>query len=452
MEMKLRSTLILKTLKKNNFRLLLKVLLIAQFFLPAEGIGKIFIDINSPSIQKIKIAIPDFKNFSESGDHPELASDLAKVITNDLDLSGYFTPMDQESFIDEDGPLLTSDNIRFKNWSVIGAELLLKGGYTCIGQNIEVVVRLYDTYYGKQILAKRFLGKIDKYRSLMHRIGNEIVFALTGYEGVFLSRFAFVNNSTGHKEIYLCDFDGGNVQRITSDESIALLPRWSPTGESIAYTSYKDGSPMLYLQELSSGKVTRISDRKGLNTGACWASDGKKLALTLSNGENPDIYSIDLSGKIIERYTNHWGDDLSPSFSPDGTKMAFVSNRSGNPQIYIKDLQNGNEERLTFELKYCTSPVWSKLNKIAFSGMNDGHVNIYTINPDGSNMRRLTQDESNSEDPCWSPDGRYMVFSSNREGGYHLYITNSNGQNQRRISFLKGEDTSPSWSPILFPE
>lgn len=444
----LRSGLILKIWKTVDFTFLFGALLIVLLFFPTEGSGRIFIDINSPSIQKIRIAIPDFKNFSASGEHPELSSATTKVISNDLDLSGYFIPMDKQSFIDEDGPFLTSSNIRFKNWSVIGAALLLKGGYTCFGNSLQVDIRLYDVYYGNQIMAKRYLGKIDTYRSLMHRIGNEIVFVLTGYEGLFLSRFAFVNNSTGHKEIYLCDFDGYNVEKITSDESIALLPRWSPVGESVAYTSYKEGGPMLFLQDISSGEVRKISGRKGLNTGACWETDGNRLALTLSYDGNQDIHLIDLSGKIIERLTNHWGIDVSPSFSPDGKKMAFVSNRSGNPQIYIKDLESGNEERLTFELKYCTSPAWSRLNKIAFSGMSDGHFDIYTINPDRTNLRKLTHTNRNSEDPCWSPDGRYLVFSSSREGGYHLYIMNSNGQNQRRVSFSKGDDTSPSWSPF----
>ena len=128
--------------------------------------------------------------------------------------------------------------------------------------------------------------------------------------------------------------------------------------------------------------------------------------------------------------------------------MAFVSNRSGSPQIYIKDLINGNEERLTFEVKYCTSPVWSRLNKIAFSAMSDGITDIYTINPDGSNMRKLTESEGNNEDPCWSPDGRYLAFSSSRDGQYGLYIMNSNGQNQRKIIYSDGEETAPSWSPF----
>lgn len=446
--MKSRSILISKTLKTANVIWLSGILLLVQFIFPDQGFGKIFIDINSPSIQKIKIAIPDFKNFSEPEERPELSETLVEVLANDLELSGYFISMDKKSFLDEDGPLLTSNNIRFKNWSVIGAELLLKGGYTCIGRYLKMEIRLYDSFYGRQLFAKRFLGKVEQYRDLMHRIGNEILLSLTGFEGMFLSKFAFVNTSTGHKEIYISDFDGHNVEQITFDNSIALLPRWSPDGKFIVYNSYKDGGPMLYLKEMSSGKVSRISDRDGMNTGACWTRDGKELFLTLSHGDNPDIYGIDLDGKIIKHYVNNWGDDLSPSLSPDGTKMAFVSNRSGSPQIYIKDLINGDEERLTFDVKYCTSPVWSKLNKIAFSVMSNGTFDIYTINPDGSNMRKLTESGGNNEDPCWSPDGRYLVFSSSRDGKYGLYIMNSNGQNPRKIIYMDGDERSPSWSPF----
>ena len=205
---------------------------------------------------------------------------------------------------------------------------------------------------------------------------------------------------------------------------------------------------MLYMRDFTSGKDRRISARKGLNIGASWAPDGKSVALTLSPRDNPDIYTINLKGKILNRLTNHWGIDVSPSFSPDGNKIAFVSNRSGSPQIYIRDLQLMKEERLTFNGKYNTSPSWSRLNQIAFTGMNNGRFDIYTINSDGNNLRVLTENQGNNEDPCWSPDGRYIVFSSNRDGKYHLYIMNANGQNQRRITPTKGEQTSPSWSPF----
>jgi TolB protein len=198
---------------------------------------------------------------------------------------------------------------------------------------------------------------------------------------------------------------------------------------------------------MDSGGLKRISAREGLNIGAAWAPDGTKLATTLSVDGNPDIYTIDTSGRILERLTNHWGIDVSPSFSPNGKRIAFVSNRSGSPQVYVRDLASGTEERLTFEGNYNTSPAWSSLDKIAYTSMNQGRFEIFSINPDGTQPRQLTEDQGNNEDPCWSPDGRYIMFSSNRESGaYHLYMMTANGQNQRKISFLQGQQTSPSWS------
>ncbi|MFH0843982.1 MAG: Tol-Pal system beta propeller repeat protein TolB, partial [Pseudomonadota bacterium] len=253
----------------------------------------------------------------------------------------------------------------------------------------------------------------------------------------------------GHKEIYVSDLDGHNIKQITSDKSIALFPRWSPSGEKLMYNSYKAGEgPFLYMKDLRSGAESRVSSRKGLNIGAAWVQDGKTLAVTLSQGDNPDIYHIDLKGNIISRLTDHWGIDISPSFSPEGDKMAYVSNRSGSPQIHILEMKDGKEARLTFEGKYNTSPSWSKLNRIAFSGMYNGRFDIYTVNPGGSNLTRLTDNQGNNEEPCWSSDGRYIIFSSNREGKYQLYLMNANGQNQRRLFSKSGSQTSPSWSPF----
>ncbi|MBN1106799.1 MAG: Tol-Pal system beta propeller repeat protein TolB [Deltaproteobacteria bacterium] len=446
--MNLKLPSISKTSRGSRIALLLWILLVAALLLPAPGLARIFIDINAPSIQRLKIAIPDFKNFSEKGESPELSKALPDVLSNDLDLSGYFVPMDKAAFLSDAGGSSSLEESRFRDWSVIGAELLVKGGYTCIGRSLEVEVRMYDVYSGRQLLGKRFLGRVEEQRVLMHRVGNEIIYLLTGHKGMFLSKLAFTGTATGHKEIYISDFDGHNERQITSDRSIALFPRWSPQGDMICFNSYKDGSPLLYVKELFSGKVRRLSGRKGLNMGGAWAPDGKSLSLTMTEGDNLDIFTIDLGGKIINRLTDHWGINVSPSFSPDGSRFAFVSNRSGTPQIYMKDLGQGREERLTFEGNYNTSPSWSSLNRIAFCGNYEGRFHIFAVDPDGRNLRRLTEGQANNEDPCWSPDGRYIVFSSTRDGGYHLYIMNANGQNQRRVTFMKGQQTSPSWSPF----
>ena len=416
------------------------------FCFPGLSSGRIYIDINAPSIPKFKIAIPDFKRIGGDSGHPELGNELLKVMSSDLELSGYFSPIDKGAFLEEKNAPLTGDTINFKDWSVIGAELLLKVGYSCMGSQLQVELRLYDVFWGKQILGKRALTEISGYRHLMHNLSNEIILKLTGYNGISLTKLAYVGDGTGQKEIYICDFDGYNTQAVTSDKSIAMLPRWSPDGKMLAYNSYKQGGAELYLKNMVTGVTKRVSRRSGLNIGAAWSPNGEEIALTLSDQGNSDIYEISLEGRILKRLTDHWSIDVSPSFSPDGKRLAFVSNRSGSPQVYILTIENGKVERLTFDGKYNTSPSWSRLNKIAYTSMNEnGSFDICTIDPNGGPVRVLTGDGWNDEDPCWSPDGRYIAFSSNRTGSYHIYIMNLSGQNQSRITFQKGNQTSPSW-------
>jgi len=450
--MRLKSILVSKTWSSCSAISQLLMLILVLFGIctileVSNAEAKLYIDITSPSMRRISVAVPDFKHLSSTVQHPELSGQLAGIITNDFELSGYFKSLDKGSFIERPDAGITQDSINFKDWSVIGAELLLKAGYECIGQQLKVETRLFEVFSGKQVYGKRVLGLVEQSRYLMHRLANDIVLALTGHPGPFLTKMAFVGTSTGHKEIYVADYDGHNVKQLTSRNSITLSPRYSPSGAKMIYTSFHNSGTALFMYDLVKGWTKKISDREGLNIAAAWKPDEEQLALTLTISGNPDIYLIDTSGGIVKRLTNNWGIDVSPTFSPDGERMAFVSNRSGSPQIYVLDLKDDKVERLTYEGSYNTSPAWSKLDRIAFAGSADGHFNIHTISPDGTDPRQVTQGQGNNEDPCWSPCGRYLAFTSNRTGtNSHIYIANANGENQRQVTFLEGDQLSPSWA------
>jgi len=448
--MKLKSILASKTLFNNRtiLRIVIWILVLCVGIIlqKREGEARLYIDITSPSMRKISIAMPDFKYMGKKNEHPDLRSKLPGIISNDFDLSGYFQPLDKDSFIEGPQSGITGDTIHFKDWSVIGATLLLKGGYACIGKQLKVEIRLFDVFSGRQLYGKRVLGLVEQSRYLMHRLGNDIMLTLAGHSGPFLTKLAFVGTSSGHKEIYISDYDGHNVEQITQHKTITISPGLSPLGDKMIYTSFRNSRTMLFMRDMIKKSVTKISDRKGLNIAAAWKPNGREIALTLTVSGNPDIYLIDLTGKILKRLTKNWGIDVSPVFSPDGNKMAFVSNRSGSPQIYVLDLITNRVERLTFEGNYNTSPAWSKLDRIAFAGSTDGHFDIHTISPEGEGLYRVTHNQGNNEDPCWSPGGRYIAFSSKRTGSnHHIFIANANGENQRQITFFKGDQLSPSW-------
>ncbi len=423
----------------------LLIMLVPVFGL--EAWGRIYIDITAPSVRKFAIAAPDFLNLDPDSGNMELEEALPASLMNSLDLSGFFRPIDRKAYLQERTVSLSRSDLRMRDWSVIGAELLVLGTFTCVGDSMEVDVRVYDVFWGRQILGKRFLGDRREYRQTMYRVGNELIELLTGSQGMFLTKIAFVGDATGHKEVYICGFDGKDVKQVTSNKAMALFPAFSRDGSKLLFNLYGEDEGPLMMRDNETGRISVVSNRKGLNLGGAWSPDGKTMALTYSDQGEQALYLIDSDGSNPRRLTDHYGINVSPSFSPDGRKIAFVSNRSGSPQIYVHDLDEGTEVRITYSGNYNTSPDWSSTGRIAYVSMRDGVFDIYTMEPDGTQSRRLTAGQRDNEDPSWSPDGRYIVFSSNRTGSHHLYIMDAWGENQKRITSMEGEQLTPSWGP-----
>lgn len=429
------------------------VTLLVVIFTVSSSFSLVYIDINAPILKQLPLAITELVNLDGKEPDRSITQNI-KTLTSDLENTGIFDILDPVAFLESpEKKGITLETIDFDDWTIVGAEGLVKGGYKIRDDNsIELEMRLFDTYQKQLIVGKRYVGGKDDVKRMMHRFANEILLKFTGERGIFGSKITYVEDIKSYKEIFVMDYDGSNNIQLTRDFSLNISPAWAPDGTKILYTSYKRGNPDLVVNDFAKGETTSISKRKGLNLGAEYSYDGKKIALTLSDGNNSNIYIIDAQdGKVIKRLTDYWGIDVSPSWSPDDTKIAFTSDRSGNPNIYVIDVDNSEAKRLSFNGKYNSSAEWSpKGDKIAFCGQDEkGLFNIYTINADGTGMERLTSGSKDNESPSWSPDGRQIAFASNRNGNYDIYVMNADGGSIRRLTFSKGNATSPSWSPKL---
>jgi TolB protein len=383
----------------------------------------------------------------------KLSEGIADAIVYDLDLSGWFKVLDRAAYIEnpqKSGVVLGSFD--FKDWSTIGAEGLVKGGFTIQGEEVTVELRLFDVFQNKERVGKRYVGRVKDYRRIAHKFADEIINQFTGVPGIFNTRIAYVSTSGGRfKEIHVAHLDGSEKFQVTDNHTINLSPDWSPDGRSILYSSFKDRNQTLYLFELFSGKEIRFTPGAGGRYLSGRVSpDGQSIVATLESSGNTNLYLLDRSGKLIRQLTQDTGIEVSPAWSPDGKQIVYVSDRSGSPQLYILDLASGKSRRLTYSGSYNTSPEWSpRGDRIVYTGRVGGRFAIFTIAVDGGDPRRLTAESFDSEDPTWSPDGRFIAFSSNRAGRYHLYVMQAGGDNQRRLTGSGGDDTKPNWSPRL---
>jgi len=409
-----------------------------------------YINISDPFLNKIPVAVPLFQDLSEKSDKPEILIQASDLVSESLAFTGYFKMIGREAFLEDlQVKGITGPKINFDNWRDIGAELLITGGVSIEGDHLQIEFRLFDTFKSELLFGKRYKGRLDDVRKIVHRFCSEMVYRLTGRRGIFESMIAFVSTTSGNKEIFTCEFDGHDVKQVTQTKSLTLFPAWSPDGSSIAYTSYQNNKPEIFIQHLSDQRQKKISF-DGINITPVWVPGKKLIGATLSFEGDEEIYLLTESGKIDKRLTKNWGIDVSPSFSPDGKSMAFVSKRFGTPQIFIQNLDTGAVRRLTYEGKYNTQPAWSpEGERIAYSGMADGQSNIFVIGADGSGLKQLTRDSGTNESPSWSPDGSLIVFCSSRTGKSRIFVMTSSGTDQRVLVSLSGEQTDPAWSPAF---
>jgi TolB protein len=405
------------------------------------------IDITKPFLRKIPLAVPLFKNVSETAEEKQLSEAAADFLSDTLEFTGYFKILDRGSFLfDPERSGVTMSTMNFQNWTVVGAELLVTGFYEAKDDRISVELRLFDTFKARRVIGKKYTGSKTNQRSIILRFCGDVINYLTGNRGIFGSKIAFVSNGSGNKEIYTCAFDGYDPRRLTHNNAITLFPAWSTDGKWMAFTSYKAGNPDLYIRNLGQGQETKFSEQ-GINITPAWRPGKFELAATLSFSGDQEIYLLTGSGKIIKRLTKSRGIDVTPSWSPDGKKFAFVSNRAGSAQIYIKDIVSGKVRRLTYEGRKNTQPNWSpRGDKITYTSAVSGGHDIYVIGIDGQDPVQLTYESRDNEAASWSPDGSLIAFSSSRDGPARIYVMTAYGTDQRRLLVLAGQQTNPKWS------
>lgn len=415
------------------------------------------IDITDGQVARIPIAIADFTG-SDGTPTPE-GRQISKIISDDLQNSGLFDPVDSAAFINPpSSPDITPN---FANWSPLGVEGLLVGSAYFDSENmLQLEFKLWDVVTQKALTEGGGSADPAGLRRIAHKVADFVYVEFTGDKKYFDTKIVYISESGPQdkrvKRLAIMDQDGHNHRFLTSGRDLVLTPRFSPTAHEIAYLNYFNDEPNIYLFEVATGRTEKLGSFPGMTFAPRFHPDGNKLIMSLAQDGATNIFEMDLLSRATRQLTNTIHIDTAPSYSPDGKKIVFESDRDGGrQQLFIMDSDGRNVQRISYNKGRYATPVWSPRGDfIAFTKMLEGEFFIGIMRTDGSAERLLARGFL-VEAPTWAPNGRVlMYYKQNRfeqdgsGGNTRLYKVDITGFNES-IMNTPADASDPAWSPLL---
>jgi TolB protein len=375
-----------------------------------------------------------------------LTASVSDVIRSDLERSGLIRVIDSPVMRDETHSPVMAD------WRGRGADAVLLGSVNPMEDGrLDIRFKLWDVVKGSEWAANSLIVSPADLRQGAHKVADLVFKAVTGEEGMFSSRIAYISRENGRHTLWVADSDGlGAKPALVSVEPI-ISPAWSPDGTEVAYVSFELRKAVVFIQNVLTGQRRVLANLRGSNSAPAWSPDGKTLAITLSYEGGSQIYLVDRDGSNIRRLTRSLSIDTEAAFSADGQTVYFVSDRGGSPQIYRMPLAGGNAERVTFEGAYNVSPALSSDGrKMAYITRDNGNFRLMLMDlaPGEARIVGLTETQDD-ESPSFASNNRVIIYGTRQLGRGVVMTTSVDGKTKARLASKGGDVHEPAWGPLL---
>lgn len=276
--------------------------------------------------------------------------------------------------------------------------------------------------------------------------GSEIVFSYAG-------------------DLYKVSINGGEARKLTSHVGYEMFPRFSPDGQSIAFTGQYDGNTEVYTIPLSGGEPLRVTytgtnsrddlgDRMGPNNMVMgWTVDGKNIIYRNRRGSSfaGQLYLVNKGGGLSEQLPLPEGGFCS--YSPDGSKLAYNRvmrefrtwkyYRGGMADdIWIYDPAAETVTNITGNDAQDIMPMWIG-EEIFFISDRDRTMNFFVYNTRTGQTGKIT-DFTDYDVKFPSAHGNTIVF----ENGGYIYKMDAKSKKPEKVTITLSSDNIYARSEI----
>ncbi len=207
-------------------------------------------------------------------------------------------------------------------------------------------------------------------------------------------RIAFVSNRTGKEfdhnrntDVWVISAEGGALTKISDHDEADNSPRWSPDGNTIAFTGevHDRDHPKIWLAPSSGGSPSVLA-ATGLDlipSDLDWAADGRLLYFQAGVKGETHLFRVDLAKKSIEQATSGSRAVRGVDFSWSTKTMVYMANDFKHlDDLYISSVSGQNERRLT----NLNESLWKQLQlaeveRFSYKSADDWKVDGFLVKP-----------------------------------------------------------------------
>ncbi len=276
-----------------------------------------------------------------------------------------------------------------------------------------------------------------------------------------LLRFPSTNGSeivfTYAGDLYKVPVNGGEAKRLTSHVGYEMFPRFSPDGETIAFTGHYDGNTEVYTIPADGGEPLRLTytatnsrddlgDRMGPNNIVmCWNADGSGVVYRnrIGSGFTGKLYTVHKEGGLSEVIPLPEGGFCS--YSPDGKKLAY--NRVMREfrtwkyykggmadDVWIYDADKKSVENITKNDAQDIFPMWVG-DEIYFLSDRDRTMNVFVYNTKTKETSKVTG-FTDYDVKFPSTNGKQITF----ENAGYIYILDPSAKKAEKVNITLTSD------------
>ncbi len=264
-----------------------------------------------------------------------------------------------------------------------------------------------------------------------------------------------------NRDIWTIDAGGLSApQPVTDDPAVDWNPAWSPDGRFLYFGSNRGGTMNLWRVPIEEKTGILTGTVEPVTTPTSWSGwfgfskDGQTLVYAdLDERANIVRAKFDAKNEVLDGPPGivlRGRAIVSIDFSPLGDWLTFSQRVLPWEAVGVIRSDGGGYTKLTGYDYYHRVPRWSPDgSRIVFYSNRDGRVSTYWIHPDGSGLTSLGAGTFERLYPLFSPDGKKLVEATFSGGGLAFFGLDSEGPNMARLvgESIKGVVLLPmSWS------